>query len=121
MSDAEVTSVSIEFDIFMNRPIQTAVVGTVDTVYKPLEPVEQNDLKFVIPGDSDTYIDLHIKLHVRGKLVSNSGKDVDLTVTTAVTNNLLQFLCSQYKFILNGFLSHNRTCIIIIVSILRLP
>jgi hypothetical protein len=44
MSYAEVTSVSSEFDFFMHRPIQTAVLGTVATVYKPLTPVEQNDL-----------------------------------------------------------------------------
>jgi hypothetical protein len=73
----------------MHRPIQTAVQGTVDTVYKPLAPVEENDLDFFIPKVSDTYIDLDIKLYVRGKMVSNSGKDVDLTHTTAVANNHL--------------------------------
>jgi hypothetical protein len=65
MSHAEVKSVSSEFDIFMHRPIQTAVLGTVETMYKPLAPVEQNDLEFVILGDSDTYIDLDIKLRSR--------------------------------------------------------
>ena len=57
MSDAEVTSVSSDFDILMHRPIQTAVL-----VYKPLAPVEQNDLEYEKPGDSVTYIDLYIKL-----------------------------------------------------------
>jgi hypothetical protein len=38
MSDAEVASVSSEFDIFLHKPIQTAVVGTVETMYKPLAP-----------------------------------------------------------------------------------
>jgi len=56
----------------------------------------------VIPGDKDTYIDLDIKLYVRGKLVSTSGKDVDLTDTTFVTNNLLQSLFSQCTVMLNG-------------------
>ena len=69
---SEVTSTSSQFDIFMHRPIQTAVQGTVETVYKTLAPVEQNDLEFLIPGDSDTYINLDIKLHVRGKMVSSS-------------------------------------------------
>ena len=46
----------------MHRPIITAVVGTVETMYKFLAPMEQNDLEFVIPGHSDTYIDLDIKL-----------------------------------------------------------
>ena len=32
------------------------MLGTVETVYKPLAPVEQNDLEFVIPGESDTLI-----------------------------------------------------------------
>ena len=40
--------------------IQTAMLGTVEAVYKPLALVEQNYLKFEIPGDSDTYIDLNI-------------------------------------------------------------
>jgi len=29
-------------------------------VYKPLAPVEQNYLEFLIPGNTDTYIDLDI-------------------------------------------------------------
>ena len=55
---SEVKSISSQFHIFMHRHIQTAVLGTVKTVYKPLAPVEQNDLEFLIPGFSDTYIDL---------------------------------------------------------------
>ena len=65
---SEVTSLSSEFDICIHLPIQTAVLGTVETVYKPVAPVEQNDLEFLIPGESDTYIDLDIKLCVRGKM-----------------------------------------------------
>jgi hypothetical protein len=61
MLSAEVASVSSEDIIFVHRPIQMVVLGTVETVYKPLDPVEQNDLEFVISGDSDTYIDLDIK------------------------------------------------------------
>jgi hypothetical protein len=43
---SEVTSINSQFDIFMHRPIQTAVQGTVETVYKPLDHVELNDLEF---------------------------------------------------------------------------
>jgi hypothetical protein len=71
---SEVTSINSQFDIFMHRPIQTAVQDTVETVYKPLAPVKQNDKEFLITGDSDTYIDLDIKLYVRGEMVSISGK-----------------------------------------------
>jgi hypothetical protein len=86
----------------MHRPIQTAVLGSVETVYKTLAPVKQNDLQFLIPCDTDTFIDLDIKIYVRGKMVSSSGKYVDLTDTTAVTNNLLHSLFSQCTIMLNG-------------------
>ena len=88
-----------------------------ETVYKPLAPVEQNDLEFLIPGDSDTDIDLDIKPYVRGKMVSSSGKDVDQTDTTAVANTLLHSQFSQCKSWLTKSLSHNRTSIIIILPI----
>jgi len=78
------------------------VLVTVETVYKPLTTVEQNNLECVIPGDSDPYIDLDIKIYVRGKLVSSSGKGVELTDTTAVTNNLLTPLFSHCTVTLNG-------------------
>jgi hypothetical protein len=39
MLGAEVASFSSEFDIFELRPIQTAVLGTVETVYTTLAPV----------------------------------------------------------------------------------
>ena len=78
-----------------------AVNRTVETVYNTLVPVEQNDLEFVIHGDSDTHIDLDIKLYVRGKLGSCSGQDVDVTDTTAVVNNLLHSLISQRTVTLN--------------------
>ena len=55
----------------------------------------------MIPGDSGTYIDLDIKFYVRGKLVSGSGQDVDLTDTTAVAINLLHSLFSQCTETLN--------------------
>ena len=89
MSDAEVTSVSSACNIFMLMSIQTAVLGIVEAVYKSLAPVDQNDLEFVIPDDSDAHIGLDTKLYFRGKLVSSSGKDVDLKDTIAVSNNLL--------------------------------
>jgi len=75
--------------------IQTSVLGRRETAYKPIALVDQNDLDFFIPADNNTYIDLNIKLYVRGKLISASGKDVDLTVPTGVANNFLHSLFSQ--------------------------
>jgi len=102
MSAAEIISVSIDFDIFAHKPIQTSILETVETVYKPIAPVEQSDLEFLIPADSDTYIDLDIKLYVRGKLVSVEGKDLDKKDFTAVTNNFLHSLFSQCNITLNN-------------------
>jgi hypothetical protein len=43
ISDAEVTTFNSQFDIFTHRPIQTDVLGTMETVCNPLAPVQQND------------------------------------------------------------------------------
>ena len=67
---AEIASVSSEFDIFAHRPIQTSVLGTTEVAYKPITPVDQNDMEFLIPADNDTYIELDITLNVRCKLIS---------------------------------------------------
>ena len=64
--------------------------------------MEQSDLEFLIHSDSDTYINLDIKLYLRGKLVSGEGKDLDNTDFTAVTNNFLHSLFSQCNITLNN-------------------
>jgi len=102
MSAAEIASVSCEFDIFADKPFPTSVLGTIETAYKPIALVDQNDLEFLIPADKNIYIHLDIKLYVRGKLVSGSGKDVDASDYTADTNNFHQSLFSHCNFVLNG-------------------
>jgi len=87
---ADRASVSSVFDIFAHGPIHTS-----ETAYIPIAPYEQNNLKFFIPANNDTYIDLDIKLYVRGKLISASGKDVDFTDLTGVTNNFLDSVQSM--------------------------
>jgi len=54
MSAAEIASISSEFDIFAHKPVQTSVLGTIETAYKPIVPVAQNDLEFLIPGQLHT-------------------------------------------------------------------
>jgi len=78
------------------------VFGTTDVAYKPIAPVDQNDLEFLIPSDNDPYIDLNIKLYIRGKLISALGKDVDFSDHTGVTNNFLHSLFSQSNVTING-------------------
>jgi len=64
MSAAEIASISSEFDIFAYKPVQTTVLWTIETAYKPIAPVDQNDLEFLIPADKDKYIRLDIQLYV---------------------------------------------------------
>jgi hypothetical protein len=53
------TTTKSEFDIFEKKPVQGAVLWSRVTHYKPIAPVDQSDLEYVIPGDSETYVDLN--------------------------------------------------------------
>jgi hypothetical protein len=115
-------SVSRVFDIFASKPIETSIHETIETIYKPIAPVYQSDLEFLIPAD-DTYIDQNITLYFRGKLVSGEGKHFEATDYTAVTNNFLHSLFSQCSVTLNGVASHkpaNSIIIIIVMPSLRI-
>ena len=80
-----VSYVGTEFDIFAPKPIQSAVLDTTDTVYKPLASLNQDDLEFLIPADPETYIDLGIKVFVKGQFLKPDGTVVDNTDFTAGT------------------------------------
>ena len=75
---------------------------TTETIYKPFASVEQTDIEFLIPSDSDTYIDPNIKLFNRGKLFKTDGTDLAETDYVAGVNNLLHSLFSQCTISLNG-------------------
>jgi hypothetical protein len=94
--------VSTEFDVFAQKPEKEAVLETTVLEYKPIASVDVSDLTFVIPGDNDTYLDLDIKLFVRGKLAKGDGTDLDSTDFTAGTNNFLHSLFNQCNISLNG-------------------
>jgi hypothetical protein len=64
--------------------------------------VDQSDLEYMISADNDTYIDLNMRLFVRGKLTAQDGKDLDATDFTGVTNNILHLLFCQCSITLNG-------------------
>ena len=55
----------------------------------------------MIPGNSDTYFDLDLKLFVKGKLQTEDNADLPETDYTAVVN-LLHSLFSQCTINLNG-------------------
>ena len=62
-----------ELDLFLAKPVQTAILGIRDILYKSIASVNQTNLEFVIPGDNETHIDLNIKLYVHGKLTMMGG------------------------------------------------
>jgi hypothetical protein len=98
----EMASVNFEFDIFAPKVVQDGVMEVVDVTYKPFANVDQSDLEFTIPADSDFYIDPNFHIYVSGHLVSADGKALDSTDHTAVTNNLFSSLFSQCSMTLNG-------------------
>ena len=59
-------------------------------------------IEFVIQGDSDTYVDLVLKLFVKGNLQTEDDTDLPESFYTAVINNLLHSLFSQCTIFLNG-------------------
>ena len=91
--------VSSEFDIFARKPVQESILETLDVVYKPIASVDQSDLEFLIPADSETYIDPDIKVYVRGKLTKIDGRK---RISPSVTNNFLHSLFGQCTVSLNG-------------------
>jgi hypothetical protein len=45
MCAADILTVSTEFDNFAHKPIQTSILETVESVYKPVAQSEQSDLE----------------------------------------------------------------------------
>jgi len=90
-----------EFDIFAPKPRQIAVEGTTETIYKPIASIDKTSIEFLIPGDSDTYIDLDLKLYIRGKLMKEDGTLGEIDYTAGI-NNLLHSLFNHCSTSLNG-------------------
>jgi len=100
---AEVPSfVGTEFDNFSRKARQAAIVKTAETIYKPIASVDQTEIDLLIPGDSDTYIELDLKLYINGRLIKEDGTQLSDTDYTAGINNFLHSLFSQFSISLNG-------------------
>ena len=84
--------ISTEFDLFERKARQDGSLETTETIYKPIASVDQTDIEFLIPADSDTYIDPNIKLFIRGKLIKTDGTDLAETDYVALCKNLLHSL-----------------------------
>ena len=92
---AEGLSVSKEFDILAQKPVQSSVQENEETIYRRIASVEQSDFEFVIPAENENYVDLNIRLHVRGELTAPYGNDFGATDFIAVTYKFLHSLISQ--------------------------
>jgi hypothetical protein len=93
--------VSSKFDIFARKPVQNSIQDTNVVVYKPVAPIDQSDLEFLIPADLSTYVDPDTKLYIRGKFTKPIGTELDATDHTADVNNFLRSLFSQCTIALN--------------------
>jgi hypothetical protein len=60
--------VGTEYDAFEKKPVQTGIQDTTETWYNPIASDWQSDLEFLIPGDSETYVDLRIRIFCAGNL-----------------------------------------------------
>jgi len=91
----------LEFDIFVKRPVQSAMLLSRVTHYKSIAPVDQSDLEFVIPGEAETYMYLDIHMSVRGKLMSQDDSALVPNDSTTVVDNLFHSLFNQCSVTLN--------------------
>lgn len=90
------------FDIFAQKPVQAAIIETIETLYKLMAKVDQSDLQFLVPGGNGTYTDLNIHVYVKGKLIKPDGTDFDVTDYTTFVNNSLHSIFSSCSVTLNG-------------------
>jgi hypothetical protein len=99
---ADLAFVSSEFEIFAPKPVQNSIRNTYEVVYKPLAPIHQSDLEFLIPADLSTFVNPDINLYIRGKFTKSDGGDLDTSDHTAGVNNFLHSLFSHCTITLNG-------------------
>ena len=81
-----------EFEIFNRKAVSSAVLESKETIHKSIASVDQTDIEFSIPGYSDTYIDLDLKLFIKCKLSNEDGTNLTATDFTTGINNVLNSL-----------------------------
>jgi len=94
--------VGSEFHVFIRKPVHYAVQATDVAIYKPISPVQQSGVEFLIPTDFVTYVDPEIKLYIRLKYTKADETALDETDHTAGINNFLNSLFSRSTIALNG-------------------
>jgi hypothetical protein len=80
MSQSDLVFVSSEFDIFAPKPVQHAIQEKNGVFSKSIAPIDQSDLEFLIPADSDMYVDPDIKYI----FVANLQRLMELALTQQI-------------------------------------
>jgi hypothetical protein len=62
--ERDMASVKAEFGIFAPKLVLAGVQEIVEFTYKPIATIHQSDLEFIIPANSDFYIDPEIYIFV---------------------------------------------------------
>jgi hypothetical protein len=81
--------VSSEFDIFAPKSVQHAIQEANVVVYKPIAPIDQSDLEFLIPTDSDMYVDPDKKSIFAANLI----RLMELSLTQQITQPVQIISC----------------------------
>lgn len=91
-------TVKTELDIFAVPPTQNSVESGLIQCYRPVSALtDSSPIEFLIPGNSEEYIDLpHTTLHIVARIIP-SAEDQDV----APVNNFLHSMFSQVDVFLN--------------------
>lgn len=90
-----------ELDIFAPTPTQTSIEQSLWCWYKPLASIDDSSVvEYVIPGNSDQYLDLaHTMHYIRAKITKSDGTDLPDNAVAAFVNNAAHSLwrtCDTY-------------------------
>lgn len=94
--------VKSELDLFTLPPTQTSIESTQWVEYKPVTTISEDSyLEFLVPGNSEDYIDLaHTMLSVSVRL-ENADGNISNTAIVAPVNNFLHSLFNQVDVFFN--------------------
>src|SRR5262245_49589188 len=94
-----------EFAFFETPPLITSVSDSMIVSYPPVSALDADasTLKFIVPGNEDTYIDMNqMLLYVKGKIVTATGTDMAANAKIAPVNNFLYAIFSSTEMAING-------------------
>lgn len=95
-----------ELNIFQMPVIQSAVHRSCLVEFRPtsqLNPTSDSPIHFSLGGDSRNYLDLSkTRLHVKAKLISSDGSEIEKSEIVAPVNQLLQSLWSSVELKISG-------------------